>query len=91
MNIFLRIGSYILHPLLMPLIGTVVDYLITPRYIDPELIRTKLFAITIVTLIIPVITFFLLKNLKIVRSIHLNEVGERKIPLMITFKYKNLL
>lgn len=83
MNHFLRIAAYLLHPLLMPLLGTFLYFMITPRYVEPELVRAKLAAVIIITLLIPLITFFLLKNLRVVSSIHLEEVQERKIPLMI--------
>jgi len=83
MNNFLRIGAYILHPLLMPLIGTLLYFVITPRFLDPELLRARLFAVAIITVFIPVVSFFLLKTLKIVNSIHLEEVSERKVPLMV--------
>ena len=48
-----------------------------------DLMRAKLFAVAIVTLLIPIITFFLLKNLGIINSIHLETIKERKVPLMI--------
>ncbi len=83
MNHFLRIAAYLLHPLLMPLLGTFLYFIITPRYVEPELVRAKLLAVIIITLLIPLITFFLLKNLRVVSSIHLEEVKERKVPLMI--------
>jgi membrane-associated HD superfamily phosphohydrolase len=83
MNNFLRIAAYLFHPLLMPLLGTFLYFIITPRFVDPELIRAKLIAVAIITLLIPLITFFLLKNLKIVSSVQLEEVQERKVPLMI--------
>ncbi len=83
MNTFLRIGAYLFHPLLMPLLGTLLYFVITPRYVDPDLLCANLMAVCIITLLIPLVTFFLLKNLKVVSSIHLEGVGERKIPLMI--------
>ncbi|MBT0607790.1 hypothetical protein [Aequorivita echinoideorum] len=83
MKFFLKIASYLFHPLLMPLLGTALYYTVTPRYLEPELIQAKLFAIAIITLFIPIVVFFLLKNLGVVESIHLREVGERKYPLMI--------
>ena len=83
MNYFLRIGAYLLHPMLMPLLGAFLYYIVTPRFLEPQLIRAKLFAIVIVTILIPIITFFLLKNLRLVESIHLKNVAERKLPLMI--------
>lgn len=83
MNYFLRFGAYLFHPLLMPLFGAVLYYYITPRFIEPELLRTKLYAISIITIFIPIITFFLLKNLGFVNTIHLKQVHERKVPLII--------
>ena len=83
MNFFLRIGSYLFHPLLMPLFGVLVYYRITPRYFETDLIKAESYAVIIITILIPLITFFLLKNLGIVSSIHLRKVKERKFPLMI--------
>lgn len=83
MNYFLRIASYLFHPLLMPLLGALLYYRITPKFIEPSIIQAKLFAIIIITVLIPLISFFLLKNLRIVDSINLKRVSERKYPLMI--------
>ncbi|MGK0385764.1 MAG: hypothetical protein ACI849_000369, partial [Patiriisocius sp.] len=83
MNALLRIAAYILHPLLMPLLGVLCYYIISPRFIDPEFMRAKVYAIVILTTFIPIIVFFLLKNIGIVKSIHLENVAERKFPLMI--------
>ena len=83
MNTFLRIGAYTWHPLLMPLIGTITYYLITPRYLEPEILQAKFVAIIILTILLPIVIFFLLKNLGWVQSIALPEVRERRIPLMI--------
>ena len=83
MKYFLRLAAYLFHPLLMPLMGVIIYYYITPRFNDEDLIKSTVFAIAIITLLIPIITFFLLKNLGVVNSIQLSEVRERKIPLMI--------
>ena len=83
MNYLLRIASYIFHPLLMPLLGALLYYNITPKFIEPSIIQAKMFAIIIITILIPIITFYLFKNLRIVDSIYLKKVSERKYPLMI--------
>ncbi len=83
MNYFLRLASYLFHPLLMPLLGALLYYRFTPKFIEPDIIQAKLLAIIIITILIPLITFFLLKNLRIVDSINLRKVSERKYPLMI--------
>ena len=83
MNYFLRSAAYIFHPLLMPLIGARLYFGLTPRFIEPQVINAKTYAIIIITILIPLIFFFLLKNLGLVKSINLKEVQERKFPLMI--------
>ncbi|MCZ6593513.1 MAG: hypothetical protein O6943_01190 [Bacteroidetes bacterium] len=83
MKHFLRIGAYLLHPLLMPLLGALIYFVITPRFIDSEIIRAKLFAIVIITLVVPIVLFILLKNMGWISSLELHNVKERKIPLML--------
>src|SRR5690606_465272 len=83
MNLFLKTASYIFHPLLMPILGTILYYSVTPRYLDPQLVRVELFSIAIITILIPIVIFFFLKNLHVVETIYLKEVKERKFPLMI--------
>jgi membrane-associated HD superfamily phosphohydrolase len=83
MKYFLRSASYFFHPLLMPLFGALLYYHFTPRFFEPELIRAKSYALIIITILIPLITFYLLKNLGLVTSIQLKEVRERKFPLMV--------
>ncbi len=83
MRLFLKAASYIFHPLLIPLLGTILYFIVTPRYLDMQLVRVNLFAIVIITIFIPIVIFFLLKNLGVVETIYLKEVKERKFPLMI--------
>lgn len=83
MNNFLKLGSYLFHPLLMPLLGTMMYFGATPRYQEPGFLGIKVIAIVITTILIPFVFFFILKNIGKVESIHLKEVGERKYPLMI--------
>ncbi|MAO07859.1 MAG: hypothetical protein CL596_04015 [Alteromonas sp.] len=47
------------------------------------MIKAKVIAIAILSLFIPIVTYFLLKNLRMVNSIKLEQVWERKIPLML--------
>lgn len=83
MRLFLKAASYLFHPLLMPLLGTILYYKVTPRYIDEAIVVSEYFAIAIITIFIPIVIFFLLKNLRVVETIYLKEVKERKFPLMI--------
>lgn len=83
MNHFLKLGSYLFHPLLMPLLGTFMYFGVTPRYQEPGFLSIKIIAIVITTILIPFVFFFILKSLGKVESIHLEKVNERKYPLMI--------
>lgn len=83
MNFFLRLAAYLFHPILMPFLGCILYYAITPRFIELEIMEARLFAVAIITIFIPIITFFLLKSLGRVSSINLQNIEERKLPLMI--------
>ncbi|EDM45612.1 hypothetical protein SCB49_07382 [unidentified eubacterium SCB49] len=83
MSSFLKAGAYIFHPLFIPLLGVFFYYSVTPRFLQIELIFSHLLVVTIITIAIPLVVFFLLKNFGIVSSIHLRKVNERKLPLMI--------
>ena len=83
MKWFLKLGSILFHPLLMPLMGTAIYFYITPRFVEKEMVTANLFALAIITVIIPIVSFFLLRSLGQVDSIYLKDVKERKFPLMI--------
>jgi hypothetical protein len=84
MKLFLKIISYAFHPLLVPFAGTVIYFIITPKYSPLELQSGNVLPIFILTIIIPIISFFILKNLGIVSSVFLPKRSERKYPLMIS-------
>src|SRR5690606_31936341 len=75
--------SYIFHPLLMPLLGVVFYFSKTPRFIPDPVIKAKVFSITILTVILPILLYFLLKTIKRVDSLELKTSKERIIPLII--------
>jgi len=77
----LKSASYIFHPIWMPFVGSVFYFIITPRFFPLPLIKAKLLAIAITTLFIPIVFFYLLKNLGKVENVFLSDVRERKWPL----------
>ena len=83
MKVFSNIISYILHPLFIPIGGTVAYFLITPKFTPIEVQSASILPIFILTVIIPIVTFFILKNLSVVNSIFLETISERKYPLYI--------
>jgi len=83
MKVFSNFISYLIHPLFIPIGGTVAYFLITPKYTSLEIQSASMLPIFILTVIIPIVTFMILKNLGLVHSIHLETVKERKYPLYI--------
>lgn len=81
MRAIIKAASYIFHPIWMPLAGSVFYFLITPRFFPLPLIKAKLLAIAITTLFIPIVFYFLLKNLGKAKSMFLSDVKERRWPL----------
>lgn len=82
MNLLLKAASYVFHPLWMPFTGTLLYFLVTPRFFPLEVIRSKVMAIAIMTLFIPIVFYFLLKTLGLVNSYFLEKVEQRKWPLL---------
>lgn len=81
MRFLIKSASYIFHPLWMPFVGSLVYFMVTPRFFPVSLIKAKLLAIAITTLFIPVVFYFLLKNLGKAQSPFLTDVKERLWPL----------
>ncbi len=84
MRFLSQLVSYIFHPIFVPLAGTVSYFLITPKYTTLEMSSGNILPVFILTIIIPILSFFILKNLGIVGSVFLNKPEERKYPLMIS-------
>ncbi|WP_163518152.1 hypothetical protein [Gelidibacter japonicus] len=76
--------SYIFHPLLMPLLGVIFYFSKTPRFIPEPVMKAKVFSITILTIILPILLYFLLKTIKKVESLELKTSKERIIPLTLS-------
>ncbi len=81
MQKLIKSASYIFHPLWMPFLGSLLYFFITPRFFPLPLIKAKLLAIAITTLFIPIVFYFLLKNLGKAESMFLSDVRERRWPL----------
>ncbi|MDR5589274.1 hypothetical protein [Christiangramia sp. SM2212] len=81
MKLILKLASYLFHPLWMPFLGSLFYFLLIPRYFPEEIVKAKLMAIAIITIFIPIVFYFLLKNLGKASNIFLSEVKERRWPL----------
>ncbi|SFZ90680.1 hypothetical protein SAMN05428642_1011078 [Flaviramulus basaltis] len=83
MDKLLKSISYIFHPLIMPLCGVVFYFSKSPRFIPEEIIKAKLVSLFILTVLLPILLFFLLKTLGRVKSIRLETTKERIYPLLL--------
>ncbi|MFS4455926.1 hypothetical protein [Maribacter sp. 2304DJ31-5] len=83
MRVFSKIISYLFHPLFIPIAGTMVYFIITPKYSSLEIQSGNVLPIFILTVIIPIIAYFILRNLGIVSSVFMPSLAERKYPMYI--------
>lgn len=84
MKLFLQVISYIFHPLFIPVAGTVGYYAITPKYSPIEEQSGHILPILILTVIIPIIVYLILKNIGLIQSVFLPTLKERRYPLYIS-------
>lgn len=83
MGRFLHAISYIFHPLLIPIAGTLAYFAVAPTYISLEQQSGNILPIFILTVIIPIIFFFILKNIGVVHSVFAVTIKERSYALTI--------
>lgn len=65
----------------MPLLGTAFYFSKSPRYIPLPIIKAKLFSLSLLTILLPILLYFLLKTLHKVNSVQLQSTRERILPL----------
>lgn len=82
-NHILRAISFIFHPVLMPLLGVIFYFSKTPRFIPVPIVKAKLFSVSILTIALPILLFYLLKTIKKIDSFYLETTQERIIPLIL--------
>ncbi len=83
MDRLLKSISYIFHPLIMPLLGVIFYFYKSPRFFSKDIITAKLISLFILTFILPILLFFLLKTVKKVESVNLETTKERIFPLIL--------
>ena len=83
MRHFSKLISFILHPLFIPTYGTVFYFMVTPKYSPLEMQGGNILPIFILTVIIPLASLLILKQLGMMRSPLLQSSEERIYPLLI--------
>ena len=83
MKKFLPVFSYLFHPIFIPVYGALYYFFgITTYYSNPEK-YFAVFHIVLITIVLPVLFFFILRATGRVNSIMFAEISQRKIPLLL--------
>ena len=80
---FHKFISVLLHPIVIPTLGTLLFLSLTPQVISSERQYLLLAIVFVATYVIPLITLIVLKALKVISSFKVTSIKERKIPLFL--------
>lgn len=83
MSRFIRLFSYLFHPLFMPLLGAFFYWELAAK----THAKTLVLPIAVATLLLPIISYFLLKRLGYIRSMITVSLRERVLPLALQTVY----
>ena len=83
MKLFFKGIAYLFHPILIPFVGTIAYFLITPKYTSATFQSGIALPILILSVIIPIIAILILKNVGVINSIFDPNVAERKYLLYV--------
>lgn len=78
-----QVLTYLFHPLLIPVYGTLFYFQVTPKYSPLSLQSGNILPVFILTVIIPIVSMLILKNLGLIRSQLMLRSEERIYPLLI--------
>ncbi|MCL5245695.1 hypothetical protein M4I21_07745 [Cellulophaga sp. 20_2_10] len=81
---FSKLASSIFHPLFTPVIGTLCYFKITPQYYTANLFMGNLLPILILTVIVPLVCYIILRSIGALSSFSAPSLEERKYPLYIS-------
>ena len=75
--------SYLFHPIFIPLLGTFFYVLLDGRYLTLLQYIVLFLQIIIITILLPIAFFYLLKTLGKIETVMLSDISQRKIPLLL--------
>lgn len=84
MKVFLKIIAYLFHPIFIPIGGSLFYFLVTKKYTSLGMKMGNLIPIFIITVVIPIICFLILRNMGFVNSILMPTIKERKYPTYVS-------
>jgi len=84
MKVFYKIISYVFHPIFIPIYGTLSYFLVSKKYTTLAMKIGNLLPIFILTVMVPIICFLILRNMGLVNSVFFPSTKARKYPLFIS-------
>ena len=75
--------SYLFHPIFIPILGTLFYIYFNQNYYSREQYFLLLFQVIIITFLLPLTFFYLLRTFGKVDTIMLTETSQRKAPLLV--------
>lgn len=79
---FYRLISVIFHPVLLPIAATIVFFTLHPINIDLAAKIKIIFIVATGTYFIPILLLLILKKRKLIESLEVKKINERKIPVL---------
>jgi hypothetical protein len=75
--------SYAFHPIFIPLLGTVCYVLLEEKYFTLPQYLILFLQIIIITFLLPIVFFYLLRTFGKIENVMLSDISQRKIPLLL--------
>lgn len=75
--------SYLFHPIFVPILGTVFYVLLDGRFLTLPQYLILFLQIIIITFLLPIAFFYLLRTFGKIETVMLSEISQRKIPLLL--------
>ena len=75
--------SYLFHPIFIPLLGTLFYVLLDGRYLTLPQYLILFLQIVIMTILLPIAFFYLLRTFGKIENVMLSDISQRKIPLLL--------
>ena len=79
---FYKFISYIFHPVLIPIVFTLLYFIIIPNHIPRKFAYWVLIIVFIATYIFPLLLLYFLKKVNLIENYLLSSINERKFPIL---------
>ena len=83
--------SYLFHPIFIPLLGTVFYVLLDAHYFSMAQYLILFLQIIIITFLLPIAFFYLLRTFGKIDTVMLSDISHRKIPLLLHIMLLSIL